>query len=301
MERRMLGTTGEEVSRIGLGMSEIGQLGHDAQNQIDEVLNTALDSGINFIDTAAAYGISEEMIGQTIRHRRDEYILATKCGQDDPGRYPWTAESVRMDIENSLRRLQTDHVDLLQLHSCDLDVLERGDVIEVLMKARDEGKTRFVGYSGDNEEAQWAVDSGLFDTIQTSYNVVDQKARYNLLASVQTARLGLIFKRSISNGIFGNPLADRSSTKRYPIMRVRADAMAAESSIPDAPDDRIKLCMGFAFARPEVDVVLIGTTNPAHLRDNIRMYDEELPISVAVVEELYRRFDRVGSDWEQLI
>ncbi len=180
MNYRVLGNTGLQVSPIGIGLSEIGTLSRSQETGIETLLNTALDSGVNLLDTAALYGISEEMVGKTVSTRRDEYLLATKCGQDNPGIYPWTRESVQHDIDTSLRRLNTDYVDILQLHSCDLDVLQRGEVIEVLLKAKKEGKTRFVGYSGDNAAAAWAIESGLFDTLQTSYNVVDQKARIPL-------------------------------------------------------------------------------------------------------------------------
>ena len=301
MDHRTLGKTGLQVSPIGIGLAEIGKLSPDEKSGIEILLNTALDSGVNILDTAALYGISEEMIGETVSRRRDEYVLATKCGQDDPGRYPWTRESVENDIDASLRRLKTDHVDILQLHSCGVDVLERGEVIDALLKARDDGKTRFVGYSGDNEAAAWAVESGIFDTLQTSYNVVDQKARKTTLPAARAAGMGVIIKRPITNGIFGNPAADESSTKRFSIMSARAAAMSAGGPIPGAPDDRILLCLGFTMAREEVDVAIVGTMNPEHLKSNIRLFEEQIPISEVAVEELYRRFDQLGDDWEGLI
>lgn len=301
MEYRDLGSTGLRVSPIGIGLAEIGKLSADEKSGIETLLNTALDSGVNILDTAALYGINEEMIGETVSGRRDEYVLATKCGQDDPDRYPWTAESVQADINTSLRRLKTDHVDILQLHSCPLEVLERGEVIDVLTKAREEGKTRFIGYSGDNEAAAWAVRSGLFDTLQTSYNVVDQRARTATLPAARAAGMGVIIKRPITNGIFANPAADESSTKRFSIMSERAAAMSAYGPIPGAPDDRILLCLGFTMAREEVDVAIVGTTSPEHLKSNIRLFEEQIPISAVAVDELYRRFDQLGDDWEGLI
>ncbi len=301
MDYRMLGNTGLQVSPIGIGLAEIGKLSRDEKSGVETLLNTALDFGVNILDTAALYGISEEMIGETVSGRRDEYVLATKCGQDDPGHYPWTRESVQLDIDTSLRRLNTDHVDILQLHSCDLEVLERGEVIDVLLKARDDGKTQFVGYSGDNDAAAWAVESGVFDTLQTSYNVVDQNARKKTLPAARVAGMGVIVKRPITNGIFANPAADESSTKRFSIMSDRAAAILAGGPIPGSPDDRILLCLGFTMAREDIDVAIVGTTNPEHLKSNIRLFEEQIPISKVVVEELYRRFDELGDDWEGLI
>ena len=128
------------------------------------VLNTALDNGVNLLDTAACYGNSEELIGDAVSSRRDEYILATKAGHaagDETGE-AWTGPTVARSIDRSLRRLKTDHVDIVQLHSCDVDVLEKGEVIRALEDAREAGKTRFISYSGDEEAAAWAVDSGIF-------------------------------------------------------------------------------------------------------------------------------------------
>ena len=199
------------------------------------------------------------------------------AGPGDPGRCPWTGESVESDNDGSLRRLKTDHVDILQLHSCGVDVLERGEVIDALLKARDDGKARFVGYSGDNEAAAWAVESGVFDTLQTSYNVVDQRARKATLPAARAAGMGVIVKRPITNGIFGNPAADESSTKRFSIMSARAAAMSAGGPIREAPDDRILLCLGFTMARVEVDFAVVGATKPGHVTVSLRLSSAQIP------------------------
>ncbi|MQF70484.1 aldo/keto reductase, partial [SAR202 cluster bacterium AD-812-D07_MRT_10900m] len=175
MQKVQFGNTGFEVSRLGVGLSEIGSLELSDQDQAMNVLNTALDNGINFLDTSACYGISEELVGNGVSQRRDDYFLATKAGHVALGYEgeAWTYQTVADSIDRSLRLLQTDHVDVVQLHSCDIDVLEKGDVIRALQEAQQAGKTRFIGYSGDNEAAHWAVDSGLFATLQTSYNLVE--------------------------------------------------------------------------------------------------------------------------------
>ena len=144
MQKRILGKTGLEVSRLGVGLSEIGyHLTFAEEERASQVLNTALDAGINFLDTSACYNISEELIGRTIAHRRDEYVLATKCGHvtGDYQGEDWTAQTVTDSIDRSLIRMKTDHLDIVQLHSCDVGVLEKGDVIEALQAARDAGKT----------------------------------------------------------------------------------------------------------------------------------------------------------------
>ena len=181
------------------------------------MLSAALDNGINFLDTAACYGRTEELIGRTVAHRRDEYVLATKAGHvaGDANGEPWTAETIEHSIDRSLRRLKTDRVDLVQLHSAGLEQLRQGEIIEALRKARDAGKTRFIGFSGDNEAAEWAVGSGEFATLQTSFNLVDQHARDGLLQKARAGGMGVIIKRPVANGVWGKDDSPYDYADRY--------------------------------------------------------------------------------------
>lgn len=298
MEKRTLGRTGLEISRLGVGLAEIGFNRLDAA-EAGRVLNLALDSGITFLDTAACYDISEELIGQTVAHRRDEYVLATKCGHVTGGYTgeAWTAQTVTDSIDRSLRRLQTDHLDLVQLHSCGVDVLEKGEVIEALKAAQQAGKTRFIGYSGDNEPAAWAVQSGHFDTLQTSFNLTDQRARLNLFAPAKAQNMGVIVKRPIANGAWGAASSPSDYADQY---FARAQAMMKAGPIDAAPENRILAALGFTLSHPEVDTAIVGTRNPDHMRANIEMVENQLPISPAVVNELHRRFEALDDDWRQL-
>jgi len=300
MERRTLGRTGLQVSRLGVGLAEIGfQLTLADQAQASEVLNAALDGGINFLDTAACYGVSEELIGRAVAHRRQEYVLATKCGHVAGGYegQEWTAQTIEDSIDRSLTRLQTDYLDLVQLHSCGVDVLERGEVIQALLDAREAGKTRFVGYSGDNEAARWAVESGLFDTLQTSFNLVDQRARTDLFPQVKAGGMGVIAKRPIANGAWG---ASKSPSDYAAEYFRRAREMAALGPIPGAPEDRILLALGFTFAHDGVDTIIVGTHNPRHMQANLQWVKTSLPIAAEAVEELHRRFEQLGGGWLQM-
>jgi aryl-alcohol dehydrogenase-like predicted oxidoreductase len=303
-----LGNTGLKVSRLGAGLAEIGEeLTMADVERAGRVLNTALDGGICFLDTAAGYLISEELVGRTIAHRRDEYVLATKCGAvGNKGTVKlWNAQAITDNIDRSLRRLRTDRLDLVQLHSCDVEVLKQGEATEALLAAKQAGKTRFVGYSGDNEAALWAVESGLFDTLQTSFSVVDQHARTRLFGPARARGMGIIVKRPIANGAWGashSPTADLN----YEPMRTygdeyfrRAQVMAQMGGIPGAPDDRFLVALGFVMAHPEIDTAIVGTYNPAHMAANIEMVEGRLPIPGEVVEELHRRFDEAGEEWLQ--
>jgi len=301
MEMTPLGETGLNVSRLGAGLARIGfELTLSDVKEAGQVLNAALDDGINFLDTAACYDISEDLIGRTVPHRRDEYILATKCGHvtGDASGELWSAQTIEDSIDRSLERMRTDRLDLVQLHSCDMEILERGEAVEALMKAKRVGKTRFVGYSGDNEAALWAVESGLFDTLQTSFNVVDQQARIKLFGPAKARGMGIIIKRPVANGAWG---VDSSPYEYADEYFSRAQMVDRIGPILGAPDDRMLAAMGFVLAHSEVDTAIVGTRNPSHMRRNFEQVETKLPISLEFVEELHRRFDMVGGQWVQLM
>jgi hypothetical protein len=288
MEMKTLGKTGLEVSRLGAGLAEMGHL--TDVSVAGRLLNIALDAGINFLDTAACYGDSEVLIGKTVADRQDEYILATKAGHVTVGYEgeAWTAETIHDSIDRSLERMRTDHLDLVQLHSCGVDVLERGEVIQALLDAKASGKVRFIGYSGDGEAAQWAIDSGHFDTLQTSFNLLDQAPLEATLPKAEAAGMGIIIKRPIANAVWGNP--EGSGRETY---RARAQAMQARGPIPEAPEDPIALALGFLLAHDEVDTAIVGTRDPDHMRENIQIVERDLPISSQAVEALHQRFKQI--------
>ncbi|TVR58340.1 MAG: aldo/keto reductase, partial [Spirochaetaceae bacterium] len=287
------------VSRLGVGMAEIGfELTANDVKQATDVLNAALDAGITFLDTAACYDVSEELLGRAVSARRAEYTLATKCGHITGGYTgePWTRATVRDSIDRSLKRLQTDVIDIVQLHSCDVEVLERGDTIDELEKARDAGKTRFIGYSGDNDAAMYAVKTGRFDVLQTSFNLLDQKARYELLAEAKKRNMGIIAKRPIANGAWGAAKSPSEYASEY---FSRYQTVIAEGPITGVPDDRIALALAFTLSQPEIDVAIVGTKNKAHMVSNIELIVSGLSLPAVVRDELMKRFDRHGSDWPQ--
>ncbi|HIF71171.1 MAG TPA: aldo/keto reductase [Dehalococcoidia bacterium] len=306
MQTVPFGNTGFNASRLGVGLSEIGsQFSISDQGQATTMLNTALDAGINFLDTSACYGISEILVGKGVAERRDDYFLATKAGHIALGAAgeEWTYQTVVDSIDRSLRLLQTDHVDLVQLHSCGIDVLEKGDVIRALQEAEQAGKTRFIGYSGDNEAAHWAVDSGLFATLQTSYNIVEQRARTSGLLEKATDRgMGTIIKRPIAGGVWGKsrPEAGIDDAGHYntPYL-LRAKAVRALGPIEDEPADGILTALGYTLGDPNANVAIVGTTNPSHMATNISQIDNDLPIPDSVITELKQRFEQLDKDWTQ--
>jgi hypothetical protein len=305
MQKVQFGSTGFETSRLGVGLSEIGSFELSDQAQATNVLNTALDNGINFLDTSACYGISEELVGNGVSQRRDDYFLATKAGHVARGYEgeAWTFQTVVDSIDRSLRLLQTDHVDVVQLHSCDIDVLEKGDAIRALQEAQQAGKTSFIGYSGDNESAHWAVDSGLFATLQTSYNLVEQRARTTGLLEKAIAKgMGTIIKRPIAGGVWDKSrpdAADQTASNYNTPYLERAKSVRTLGPIENEPDDAILTSLGYTLSDPNANVAIVGTTNPSHMATNVRQIDNDLPIPDSVIAELNRRFEQLDKDWAQ--
>ena len=184
MEHRRLGRTGLSVSEVGFGALEIGRdwgipldgdYGRPDEAEAARVLNAVLDTGINFIDTAPAYELSEERIGRAISHRRREFVLATKVGErrndGEDSHYDYSGAATMRFIEQSLRLLKTDVIDLVQIHSAPVDVIRKGDTLEAMQQAQGQGKVRFVGMTGDVTSAIEAVKNGGYDTVQVSYNI----------------------------------------------------------------------------------------------------------------------------------
>jgi aryl-alcohol dehydrogenase-like predicted oxidoreductase len=296
LDKRQLGNTDMHVTRLGVGLSEIGS--GVSEETASDVLNTALDAGINFLDTAECYNQSEELVGKAVSHRRSEFFLATKTGHVSGGYdgQEWTAKTVRDSIDRSLKRLKTDYVDLMQLHSCSVDILKKGEVTQVLQEAKQAGKTRYIGYSGDNAAALWAVESGMFDTLQTSFNLVDQKARFELFEKAKVKGMGIIVKRPIANGAWGAKSNPSGYAQGY---FERSQKMLALGEVPEVPDDRILLALGFTLAHDVVDVAIVGTKTPAYMGRNVEMLGG-LPISEVAVAELHKRFEKLGKSWQQL-
>jgi aryl-alcohol dehydrogenase-like predicted oxidoreductase len=140
------------------------------------------------------------------------------------------------------------------------------------------------------------LESGRFDALQTSFNLVDQNARTKLFPQAEARRMGIIAKRPIANAAWGAEKSPSGYAKEY--FR-RYQAMAKEGSIPGAPDNRILLALGFTLAHDPIDVAIVGTQNPGHMESNIRWVEEALPISSEAVQALHRRFEAMQKGWDQ--
>lgn len=270
METCLFGKTDMQVSRLGFGSYKMsGKAGGSTVEEVSRLLGEALDSGLNVIDTAECYEQSEELIGQAVGHRRSEYYLFTKCGHAAGLDLPdWSPRLVEQSIDRSLRRLRTDYLDLVQFHSCSQEQLRQGDIIAVLQRARDAGKVRYLGYSGDRRAARYAVQCGAFDALQTSVNIADQEALGRTIPQARAQQMGIISKRSLANAVWktGHSATDPDEQKYWK----RLAALDYDFLHGDL-DTIASTALRFTLSVPEVDVVLVGSTNPDHLRYNIAL------------------------------
>lgn len=292
MEHRVLGKTGLNVSILGFGGAEIGYQGVPLET-VDKLLGSALDAGLNVIDTAECYGDSEEKIGQAIGKRRDDYHLFTKCGHASGFDLPdWDPKLLAQSIDRSLQRLQTDRVDLVQLHSCSEEMLRQGDVIAVLQQARDAGKTRFIGYSGDAQAALYAVECGAFDTLQTSLNIADQQPITLTLPKAQAADMGVICKRPIANAAWKYTEAPGGYPQTYweRLQTLQYDFLSD-------PQTAAATALRFTLSQPGVHTAIVGTTHPDRWHQNAELLAAG-PLPTAQIQAIRTRWDAVGGgDW----
>ena len=310
MENNIFGKTGINVSKLGLGLAEVGfQLGFDGYKEADNILNYSLDHGINFLDTAAMYVDSESIVGRSVAHIRNEYFLATKAGtgRTTSPDSEWTYEKIKTSVEQSLKNLKTDVIDLVQLHSCEKHLLEQGDVIRALQDCKEEGKTKFIGYSGDNEAAEWAVKSNLFDALQTSYSVSDQRARSkNILSESKNSNLGIIAKRPIGNAALLGVRNHRNNSthdsfgQAYDEYFKRVLKMSDELDIDLNTFDPIELSMAFSLLRDEIHVLIIGSKNLSHVKENIKFMSQKIDKYKNTVKEYEEIFEKLDDNWRQL-
>jgi aryl-alcohol dehydrogenase-like predicted oxidoreductase len=293
MERRPLGRTGLAVSVLGFGGSEIGFERVDAV-RVGRLLAEALDAGLNVIDTAECYGDSESLIGAAVAGRRRDYHLFTKCGHfEGTGRDDWRPASLERSIARSLARLRTDHVELLQLHTCSEEDLRRGDVIEVLERARARGQARFLGYSGDGAAARYAVTCGRFDVLQTSISVADQEAIELTLPAARAGGVGVIAKRPIANAAWRTGRRpDNAYHHAYwdRLQRLEYDFLARPVA------EAVGVALRFTASLPGVHTLIVGTTRPGRWRENAAQLDAG-PLPPADAEAIRARWRQVADGW----
>lgn len=295
MEKRKFGNTDMTASILGFGGAEIGFEGAGART-VGTLLNSALDAGLNVIDTAECYANSEELIGQALEGRRDQYYLFTKCGHS-PESYEigaWEKNQLKESIDRSLKRLKTDRIDLIHLHSCSEAELRKGDVIEALQEAKLAGKTRYIGYSGDGAAALYAIKSGAFDSLQTSVNIADQESIDLLIPEAQSRNMGVVAKRPVANAAwkeknYPDYFYIQEYWKRFQSLKYDFinGNLAAE----------IATALRFTLSVTGVHTAIVGTTKPNRWQENAEMVAKG-PLSREEFDAIRKRWKEVAApDW----
>ncbi|GAC1398260.1 MAG: aldo/keto reductase [Ktedonobacteraceae bacterium] len=283
MEVRSFGSTDMRVSRLGLGTHELSGVSF---SEVERVLHAAFDAGINVIDTAECYGQSEEAIGNGLGTQRHSCYLFTKCGHASGFDLPdWHPTMLERSIERSLKRLQTDYLDLVQLHSCSAQTLKRGEVVEALQRARDAGKVRYIGYSGDRQAASYAVKLNAFDALQTSVNIADQEAIDLTLPVAITQHMGVIAKRPLANTAWKTGHTPTQPQMNYwkRLNTLKYDFLSGNVK------DILSTALRFTLSIPGVDIAIVGTTNPDRFQQNIALL-EAGPLPQAQFDAIRKRW-----------
>lgn len=294
LTQKTLGRTGLQVTQLGYGsMGLRGPRTWGVRVVSDEAaerfLNSTLDAGVNFIDTAPDYGVSEERIGRYLSARRHEFTLATKCGcvytqHDDHLEidHQWKSEVIERNLEMSLKRLQTDHVDILQFHGGDAETLGREGLIELLEGFRSQGLIRFIGVSSKLPHLPALIDLGVFDTFQIPYSCLAPE-HHELITRAAAAGAGIILRGGIAQG---GPDAEI----QRPLLNDVWSGAKLDELLPQGMS-RAELILRYTLSHPDCHTTIVGTCNDEHLAENIAAANAgPLPKSLyqAVTERVFR-------------
>ena len=289
MEKRRLGKTDMDVSVLGFGGAEIG-FENASPDAVAKLLKSALDAGLNVIDTGECYRDSEELIGQTVSERREDFYLLTKCGHPHgmESSANWSQASLLQSIERSLRLLKTDRLDIVHLHSCSESELRKGEAITALQTARERGYTRYIGYSGDSRAAHFAVECGAFDTLQTSINIADQEAIELIMPLAHKKQMGVIAKRPIANAAWktGHKPIQGYHHEYWERLRKLNYGFLRNADL----ERTIGIALRFTLSVPGVHTAIVGTKKPERWQENAKLL-EAGPLSEAEFHAIRHRWE----------
>jgi len=297
MELRSFGgnNTGLRVSALGFGAMHLNDE-RTSEAEAGRLLNAVLDLGVNLIDTARGYGLSEQRIGRHLAHRRSEFLLSTKLGYGVEGVPDWSYDCIVHGVERALRLLRSEVLDIAHLHSCPLHVLEQGEVLRALQDCRAAGKIRMAAYSGDNAELDFALACGQFGAVQTSVSLCDQVNLATRLPAAQAAGIGVIAKRPIAGAVWRQPA--RPDTFAEGEYWARWQAMGLEAALPSANWN--ELALRYTAYLPGVSSTIVGTSKLAHFQQNLAALAQGAlpPEQSSLLRQAFLRADR---GWAGLI
>ncbi|MGE0821832.1 MAG: aldo/keto reductase [Candidatus Binatia bacterium] len=307
MHYRTLGRTGLRVSDVGFGAMTIGGeiFGATDDQESLRALHRALDLGMNFIDTADAYGRghSETLLAQVLKTRRNEVVLATKGGNQftiRQGLRNFDPDYITSALDNSLKRLQIDTIDLYQLHNPSPEVMRRGEIFERLDQCKRQGKIRFYGVSLEKtEDGVVAIATGKPDTLQVVYNILHQDPEDHLFPLAQQHNIGILARVPLERGV----LAGRFKTPDEFYQKDWRTGVFAESELAQVQAAVSKLAflvkgdvanlaqaaLRFVLSHPAVSTVIPGIRTVRQVEDNLAISGKSLPVDdIKQLQQLYR-------------
>ena len=283
----ILGRTGLQVTRLGYGTA--GNKAHESRWKA--ILPSVLDSGINLIDTANDYGANrglpaEEMIGKYISDRRSDYFIATKCGCAPSGPHVWTRENAFRGLHESLGRLRTDYVDLMQYHNPSVNEAETGDLVTVLQDMKKQGKVRWLGVSTTLPHISTYIEWNTFDVFQIPYSALEREHE-DWIAKAAEAGIGIIIRGGVDQG---EPTNDQNESKKNIWQKFYE---ANLDDLRESGESRTTLILRYTLSHPNADTNIVGTMNSKHLSENVAGIMKG-PLNKDTYLELKRRMDSVG-------
>ena len=269
----VLGRTGLKVTRLGYGSGHRKPMDN---NQRNNILNAVLDSGINLIDTAISYGNSDELIAKFIGHRRSEYYIATKG-------HTWNRKGITESLHDSLRRLGTEYVDILQLHGPSVIECENGELVQALNEMRKQGKVRWIGISTNLPHIRTFIDWNVFDIFQIPYSALERNHE-NLISKAANAGAGILIRGGVA---LGEPGIGTGNTDQWANFE-----KAGLDELLEPEETRTAWMVRFTLSHPDTHTNIVGTTNTEHLNENVASIMKG-PLSQDVYKEACQRLDSI--------
>lgn len=302
LPKRILGRTGLNVTQLGHGAMEVrGERIWGGRpctgDQANIILNAVVDAGINFIDTANDYGKSEMYLGRYLSGRRDEFYLATKCGchvtyagDHDETPHVWTKDNLLRNIGDSLLKMQVENVDILQLHNPTVEQAEKFKLVDTLNEIKAMGAATFIGCSSTSPHLDTFIEWGVFDVFQIPYSALERRHE-NAITKAAKAAAGIIIRGGAARG---EPGVTQGGTNEE---RWKKFAAAKLDELREPGESRTAFLLRFTLSHPHCDTTIVGTLEPAHLRENVETVSRG-PLAADVYEEAKKRLTEAGESPE---
>jgi 1-deoxyxylulose-5-phosphate synthase len=309
MQYRNLGNTDLSVSALSLGTVALGMrygITPDKNKATDDqsgmtppsdkeaiqLVHRAIDGGINFIDTARAYGRSEEVLGSALHDRRDKVVLTTKLGCHDAEGNILRGQALRQHMQDSvatsLKLLRTDWVDLLMLHSASVEILQNGEAIDMLKEFQTQGKARYIGASTYGIEAPRIAISQGINALQVAYNILDQRMA-DIFSLAETKGVGIVVRSVFLKGVL-TPRAD-DLPDHLASLKQKSEAVKKFAEQLTPPMNRVEAALRFVLSQQNITSALVGVHTQAELNTSLRVAAQK-PLS----EDVMTQFEQLGWD-----